>query len=453
MLNKSSSRLGSQNISSLMIQLAVPSILAYLVNILYNIVDRIYIGHLASSSALTGVGICLPILQLVTAFSVFAGNGGAPLAAIELGKSEKNFDSLKTAEKYLGNAFFLLCIFSTVLMSFFLAFKDSVLMAFGASSETLPYASSYISIYLLGTFFVQFAVGLNPFITCQGRAKTAMTSTLIGAVSNLILDPLFIFALDMGVSGAALATILSQGFSAIWVLKFLTSKKSVLRLRLEILRPEFSIIRKIASLGISPFIMQSTESAIFVVFNTGLQKYGGDIYVGAMTIMQSVMQMIWIPASGFTNGVQPIISYNFGAGKNDRVKGTIFRMLFVCAIIMIFSSAVTTLFPEKIAGLFTNDTALLEIEKKLLPVYIGAMWIMWIQTVAQTTFVGIGNARVSVFIACLRKLILLIPLAIILPHFFGVEGIYFAEPVASCCSAITSGFLLYFVVLRKLGKN
>lgn len=450
MQTSSSSRLGTQNISSLMVQLAVPSILAYLVNILYNIVDRIYIGHLASSSALTGVGICLPILQLVSAFCVFAGNGGAPLAAIELGKSEKDSTALKTAEKYLGNAFILLCIFSTVLMSFFLTFKNSILLAFGASQETLPYASSYISIYLLGTFFVQFSVGLNPFITCQGRAKTAMTSTLIGAVSNLILDPVFIFGLSMGVSGAALATIISQGLSAAWVLRFLTSGKSVLRLRFEILRPNFSVIKRIASLGISPFIMQATESAIFVVFNTGLQKYGGDIYVGAMTIMQSVMQMIWIPASGFTNGVQPIISYNFGARKNDRVKGTIYRMLFVCGLIMIISSIITTVFPEKIAGLFTGDKALLEIEKKLLPVYIGAMWIMWIQTVAQTTFVGIGNAKVSVFIACLRKLILLIPLALILPHFFGVEGIYYAEPVASCTSAVTSGILLYFIVLRKM---
>lgn len=450
MQTSSSSRLGTQNISSLMVQLAVPSILAYLVNILYNIVDRIYIGHLASSSALTGVGICLPILQLVSAFCVFAGNGGAPLAAIELGKSEKDSTALNTAEKYLGNAFILLCIFSTVLMSFFLTFKNSILLAFGASQETLPYASSYISIYLLGTFFVQFAVGLNPFITCQGRAKTAMTSTLIGAVSNLILDPVFIFGLNMGVSGAALATIISQGLSAAWVLRFLTSGKSVLRLRFEILRPNFSVIKRIASLGISPFIMQATESAIFVVFNTGLQKYGGDIYVGAMTIMQSVMQMIWIPASGFTNGVQPIISYNFGARKNDRVKGTIYRMLFVCGLIMIISSIITTVFPEKIAGLFTGDKALLEIEKKLLPVYIGAMWIMWIQTVAQTTFVGIGNAKVSVFIACLRKLILLIPLALILPHFFGVEGIYYAEPVASCTSAVTSGILLYFIVLRKM---
>lgn len=450
MQTSSSSRLGTQNISSLMVQLAVPSILAYLVNILYNIVDRIYIGHLASSSALTGVGICLPILQLVSAFCVFAGNGGAPLAAIELGKSEKDSTALKTAEKYLGNAFILLCIFSTVLMSFFLTFKNSILLAFGASQETLPYASSYISIYLLGTFFVQFAVGLNPFITCQGRAKTAMTSTLIGAVSNLILDPVFIFGLNMGVSGAALATIISQGLSAAWVLRFLTSGKSVLRLRFKILRPDFSVIKRIASLGISPFIMQATESAIFVVFNTGLQKYGGDIYVGAMTIMQSVMQMIWIPASGFTNGVQPIISYNFGARKNDRVKGTNYRMLFVCGLIMIISSIIITVFPEKIAGLFTGDKALLEIEKKLLPVYIGAMWIMWIQTVAQTTFVGIGNAKVSVFIACLRKLILLIPLALILPHFFGVEGIYYAEPVASCTSAVTSGILLYFIVLRKM---
>lgn len=437
------SRLGSEPIPGLMVKLAIPSVLAYLVNILYNIVDRIYIGHLESSLAITGVGVCLPIIQLVSAFSAFAGAGGAPLAAIELGKSEIDSTARERAEKILGNAFLLLVFFSFILTLFFLIFKDSVLMAFGASLQTLPFASDYISIYLLGTIFVQFSLGLNPFISCQGRAKTAMISVLIGAFANMILDPILIFSFGLGVKGAAIATILSQFFSAFWILCFLSSKKSVLRLRPKILKLHFPTIAKISSLGISPFVMQSTESAIFVVFNSLLQRYGGDVYVGAMTVMQSVMQMIWVPIQGFTNGVQPLISYNYGARKYDRVKSVIFKMLLVSFCGMICLVSAVTFFPEKIASVFTGDPKILLVEKQFLPIYVGAMWIMWVQTVAQTTFVGIGNAKTSIFIACLRKLVLLIPLTFIFSYLFGVNGIFFAEPVSSTCSAFTSGFLLF----------
>lgn len=448
------SELGTEKISRLMFRLSVPSILAYLINVLYNIIDRIYIGHITeggtnSALALTGLGICLPIIQLVSAFSAFAGTGGAPLAAIELGKSELDENAKKTAQRILGNATFLLVLFSIILTSFFLVFKLPVLSFFGASENTLPYADSYISIYLMGTLFVQFSIGLNPFITCQGHAKTAMISILIGAVLNIILDPIFIFLFGMGVKGAALATIISQGISAIWIVSFLASKKSSIRLNFSILKPDFNIIKNISSLGLSPFIMQATESAIFVVFNSGLKRYGGDLYVGAMTIMQSVMQIIFIPVAGFTNGVQPIISYNFGAKKSDRVKEVIRKMLMVSAVMTVSLVLCATVFPEIFSKLFTSNIEILSIEKRLLPVYIAGMWIMWIQNSAQTTFVGIGNAKVSIFIACLRKIILLIPLAIILPVFFGVEGIFYAEPIATTCSALTSAVLL-FMQMQKL---
>ncbi len=444
--NDEKSALGSKKISSLMLTLAVPSVIAYVINVLYNIVDRIYIGHIQDENgaafALTGLGICLPIIQLVSAFSAFAGTGGAPLAAIELGKSEFNPEAKKEAQRILGNSSFMLIVFSVVLTAFFLIFKEPILLFFGASKNTLPYADSYISIYLLGTIFVQFSIGLNTFITCQGHARTAMVSILIGACLNIILDPVFIFMLNMGTKGAALATIISQGVSAVWVTGFLSSAKSAIRLNLSFIKPDFSIIKKISSLGMSPFIMQATESAIFVVFNSGLQRYGGDIYVGSMTIMQSVMQIIFVPTAGFSNGIQPIISYNYGAKKYGRVREVIRKMLFVNAVLTLTLVLCASVFPEIFSRLFTSDTEILAIEKRLLPVYIGGMWFMWIQNAAQTTFVGIGNAKVSIFIACLRKVVLLIPLALILPHIFGVEGIFFAEPIATTCSALTSAVLL-----------
>ena len=322
-------------------------------------------------------------------------------------------------------------------------------MPFGASEATLPFASDYLKIYLCGTIFVQLSIGLNPFITAQGKAKTAMVSMLIGACLNIILDPIFIFALGLGVKGAALATIISQAASAVWILLFLTRKSTVLRFQKEFLKLDFSIVKKIASLGISPFIMQATESAIFIVFNSGLQRYGGDLYVASMTIMQSLMQLCFCPMQGFTTGVQPIISYNFGAKNFDRVKSVIRKMVVITFSFTVIAFFVMTKFPAGFAKMFANDEMLINLVVHLIPVYFGALWIFGVQMSAQSTFLGLGKAKTSLFIASLRKIILLIPLALTLPHFMGVEGIFWAEPIASFTSAVTSGILL-FVCYKKL---
>ena len=408
MQTKQDGRLGTEKIGKLMLELALPSVLAQIVNVLYNIVDRIYIGRIpdVGSLALTGVGVTFPIITIISAFAGFASGGGAPLAAIALG--QKNRDR---AEKILGSSTSLLLFFSVCLMAFFFFFQTPLLYLFGASSNTIRYASTYISIYLVGTVFVELAVGLNTFISCQGHARTAMCSVLIGAVINIGLDPVFIFVLHMGVSGAALATILSQALSAAWVLRFLTSKKSGVRLSLRTMKPDFSILGSVMALGISPFIMSATESAITIVMNHGLQTYGGDLYVGSMTILQSVLQLIFVPVNGFTNGVQPIISYNFGAGQFD---------------------------PE-----------LIVIVEKVLPVYIAGMAIFGLQSGVQSSFLGLGQAKISLFIALLRKVILLITLALILPHFFGVMGVYYAEPIADVCSVITA-VTLFLCNIRKI---
>lgn len=454
MQQEKQSLLGSAPIGKLMAKLALPSIVAQVINILYNIVDRIYIGHIeeGSSLALTGLGICFPIITLISAFSAFAGAGGAPLAAIELGKSEYDAKAKEKANEILGNVIIMIIGFSLILSVFFYLFKEPILLAFGASENTLPFAKDYLEIYLIGTLFVQISIGLNPFISCQGFAKTAMTSVIIGAMANIILDPIFIFGLNLGVRGAAFATVISQGISAIWIIRFLASKKSALPLSVKIIRFRPKIIGKISSLGISPFIMQSTESAIFVVFNSGLQKYGGDLYVGAMTIMQSIMQMCFVPLSGFTDGVQPILSYNYGAKKNDRVKDAIKKMLVISFSASIVMGVLVPLFPMQIARIFTSNIDLLLVTCQVLPIYFGAVWIFGIQMAAQRTFVGLGKAKTSLFIALLRKVILLIPLALILPNFIGVNGILWAEPIASTISAITSGIFLFFTY-KELDKN
>ena len=444
MQTKQDGRLGTEKIGKLMLELALPSVLAQIVNVLYNIVDRIYIGRIpdVGSLALTGVGVTFPIITIISAFAGFASGGGAPLAAIALG--QKNRDR---AEKILGSSTSLLLFFSVCLMAFF--FQTPLLYLFGASSNTIRYASTYISIYLVGTVFVELAVGLNTFISCQGHARTAMCSVLIGAVINIGLDPVFIFVLHMGVSGAALATILSQALSAAWVLRFLTSKKSGVRLSLRTMKPDFSILGSVMALGISPFIMSATESAITIVMNHGLQTYGGDLYVGSMTILQSVLQLIFVPVNGFTNGVQPIISYNFGAGQFDRVRQTIRRMIAITFTAAFVYVVFAMLRPALFAGLFTTDPELIVIVEKVLPVYIAGMAIFGLQSGVQSSFLGLGQAKISLFIALLRKVILLIPLALILPHFFGVMGVYYAEPIADVCSVITA-VTLFLCNIRKI---
>lgn len=443
-------RMATEKIGKLMISMAVPSIVAQVINILYSIVDRIYIGHIegVGMEALTGVGVTFPIIILISAFSAFAGAGGAPLAAIWLGKGDR-----KKAEKILGNGVTMLLLFTMVLMVFFFAFKRPLLYMFGASDATIDYADSYISIYLLGTVFVELALGLNAFIISQGRPGTAMAAVVIGAAANIILDPIFIFGLGLGVKGAAWATVISQALSAVWTVGFLVSRHSSLTIKLGAMRPDFSVIGKTMALGVSPFIMRATESLISIVLNSGLQRYGGDVYVGSFTIMQSVMQMYAAPLGGFTQGVQPIISYNFGAGNFQRVKKLYRSMIAVCFVFAAAATLVIIIFPGFFASLFTNDVELIALVEQVMPVFMCGMLIFGLQQGIQPTFLALGQARISLFIAVFRKVILLVPLALILPLRFGVMGIYYAEPVSDILSAVTATGLFLFRIKKIVSKD
>lgn len=438
--------MGTEKIPRLMIQMAVPSIIAQVINILYNIVDRIYIGHISGvgAAALTGVGLTFPIITLISAFSAFVGTGGAPLASIWMGKNDK-----KHAEKILGTGVFMLLCFSVVLMVLFLIFQRPLLYAFGASDATIGYAMEYLTIYLLGTVFVEIALGLNPFIIAQGRSTTAMMSIVIGAVINIVLDPVFIFVFHMGVKGAAIATVISQAVSAAWNVKALVDKKAVLKIIPSCIRPELRVMGQIFSLGISPFIMRSTESLISIVLNHQLQKFGGDLYVGSLTIMQSVMQLFSAPLNGYTQGVQPIVSYNFGAGKFDRVKTTYRYMIAGSFLISFLTAASAMIFPEFYAMMFTNEQELITLTGKVMPIFMTGMLIFGLQNGIQPTFLGLGQAKISLFIAFLRKVILLVPLALIFPNFFGVMGVYYAEPVADIISALTAS-ILFLCNIKKI---
>lgn len=437
MENSQDEKLGKESIPKLMFTLAIPAILAQLINVLYNIVDRIYIGNMAGIGdlALTGVGITFPIIILISAFSALAGMGGAPLASIKLGAGDK-----EGAEKILGNATTLLIIFSIVLTILFSVFKEPLLYMFGASENIIGYGLDYITIYLYGTVFVQFALGLNMFISAQGFAKTAMLSVLIGAITNIILDPIFIFGLNLGVKGAALATIISQCLSAIWVVNFLLSKKSksVIKIKKENLKINKAIIGSIVALGVAPFIMQATESLIGIVLNSGLQKYGGDLYVGSMTIIMSIMQLLVVPISGLTQGVQPIISYNYGAKQYDRVRKTFKLLIAVSFTATTLGTLAIIIFPNVFVGMFTQQQELADLTSKMIKIFMCGMWAFGIQMACQATFMGLGQAKISLFLALLRKVILLIPVAIILPKFVGVVGIYWAEPVADIIASFTT---------------
>lgn len=436
----------SGNLNRLMLSMAFPTIVAQIINILYNIVDRVYIGHIpeVGSSALTGVGIALPIITLISAFSAFIGSGGAPLSSIWYGRGDKEH-----AEKILGNGALLLFVFSIILMVVFYVWQRPLLFAFGASEDTIEFASLYLSWYLLGTFSVEFSLGLNSYIIAQGNTKVAMLSVLIGAVLNIVLDPVFIFLFGLGVKGAAIATVISQTVSAVWVVGFLISKKAILRLRLRFIKPEISIIKNISALGISPFVMRATESLISIVMNRGLQVYGSDAYVGSLTIMQSVMQFMQAPVQGFTQGVQPIISYNYGAGNYIRVKQTYRRMIAVCGVF----SAVTTLMimikPVWFASIFTSDEQVIRIVGDKMPLFMAGMLLFGVQMAIQPTFLALGQAKVSLFIAMLRKVILLVPLALIFPKFMGVNGVFTAEPVADFLSA-TVASILFMLNINKI---
>lgn len=449
-MNTKEEQLGGMPINTLMMKMAIPSIIAQLINILYSVIDRIYIGHIpgVGANALTGVGLTFPIITFISAFSAFVGTGGAPLSAIWLGKKDHEH-----AEKILGSSVFLLSFFTVVLMVFFYLYQRPLLYLFGASDATIDYASTYISIYLVGTLFVELALGLNPYIISQGQSKIAMYSVLIGAILNTLLDPLFIFVFGLGVQGAAWATVIAQGASAIWVVGYLMGEKSHLRIRGRYIRPDWKIVGSICALGVSPFVMRSTESLISIVLNHGLQQYGGDLYVGSLTIMQSVMQFFSAPVSGFTQGIQPIISYNFGAGQFDRVKETYRKMILICFGFFLITTLSVLIFPKAFAACFTNELSLIELVGEKMPIFMFGMLIFGLQMGIQPTFLALGQAKISLFIAVLRKVILLVPLAIILPIFWGVDGIYFAEPISDILSATIATLLFVFNIRKILSKE
>ena len=422
--------LGKEPLGKLLLRLAVPTVAAQLINMLYNIVDRIYIGHIpeVGALALTGVGVCMPLILIVSAFAALVGNGGAPRASIALGKGEQD-----EAEKILGTCFSMQILISLVLTAVLLLWNRNFLLAFGASENTIEYGVSYMNIYSVGTIFVQLTLGMNFFITAQGFAKTGMLSVLIGAISNIVLDPVLIFGFHMGVKGAALATIISQGLSCIWVLSFLFGKKTTLRIRRENMKLKRERVLPTLALGSSVFVMQSSESIIAICFNASLLKYGGDIAVGAMTILTSVMQFAMLPLQGLGQGAQPIISYNYGAGKKDRVKGA-FKLLLKSS--MLYAALLwiaVMLFPQLFAGMFTSDPALLAFTKTALRIYLAAMFIFGIQMACQLTFMSLGNAKASIVVAVMRKFILLIPLIFIMPAILKINqtmAVYLAEPIA-----------------------
>lgn len=442
MNNRHNNELGNEKISSLLFRMAVPAITAQIINLLYNLVDRMYIGHIdgVGATALTAVGVTMPVIMVISAFAALVSMGGAPRASIMMGKGDKD-----SAEKIMGNCTTALVFISAVLTAAVLLFGENMLMAFGASENTVGYALDYMNIYACGTIFVQIALGLNAFITAQGFAKISMITVLVGAVLNIVLDPIFIFGLDMGVKGAALATIISQAVSALWVLRFLTGNMTVLKIRKRHLKIDFKVLLPCLALGLSPFIMQSTESILIVSFNTSLLKYGGDLAVGAMTILSSVMQFSMLPLSGLTQGAAPIISYNYGAGNGSRVKDAFILLLKISLIYSAALWAIAMIYPQIFAVIFTKDSELIGISVRSMRIYMAASLLFGIQISCQQTFIALGNARTSVFLAVLRKIILLIPLIYILPIFFEnkVDAVFLAEPVADVI-AVTVTSLMFF---------
>ena len=449
-MNHRDERLGSAPLGKLMFSLAVPSVAAQLINVLYNIVDRMYIGHIPGygNAALTGVGVTFPILTMISAFSAFAGMGGAPLASIQLGKKNK-----QGAEQILGNSAGLLILFSVILTAFFSICKTPILYAFGASDATIVYARDYISIYLIGTIFVQLTLGMNAFITAQGFAKEGMLSVLIGAIANIILDPIFIFGLHMGVRGAALATVISQCCSCIWVISFLFGKRTTLRIRGKNMGLKAAYILPCLALGSAIFIMQGSESIISVCFNSSLLKYGGDIAVGAMTILTSVMQFAMLPLQGLGQGAQPIISYNYGAKNASRVRAAFKLLLKVSLLYSTILWLFIICFPKVFASIFTTDATLIAFTKDALRYYLAALFMFGIQIACQMTFNALGNAPASILVAIMRKFVLLLPLIFILPHIITADktmAVYLAEPIADVLAVTFTSILFSFQFKKAL---
>ena len=446
--------LGSGSVKKLLLKLAVPAVVGQVVNLLYNIVDRIYIGHIPEigAAALTGVGLFTPILMLITAFAMMMGSGGAPLAAIAMGKNDKD-----RAEKIMANCFTMLMIFAVVLTPLFYFLAPTLLRLFGASDVTLPYAVQYGRIYILGSVFVLAVMGMGTFITTQGFAKISMMTVIIGAGINIVLDPIFIFLFGMGVRGAALATVLSQAVSALWVLRFLTGKKTILKLKRENMKLRGKIIGPCFGLGVSTFVMLSTESILSISFTTSLARYGGDVAVGAMTILTSLNQLITMPLSGICQGGQPIISYNFGAGNEKRVKEAFFTQFGVCVAYTTVFWLTMMIVPQFFAGIFTSDPALVEYAGWAIRIFLACGFSVGFQISCQQSFMALGQAKVSLFMACLRKIFLLIPLIFILPSFFADKAfaVFLAEPISDVIAAAvtTITFLTSFNKILKKGRE
>ena len=443
--------LGTAPIGKLLFRLALPTVVAQLVNMLYNIVDRIYIGHMpeVGDLALTGVGVCMPIILIVSAFAALVSSGGAPRASIFMGKKD-----IESAERTLGGCFGLQVIVSLVLTVVLLIWNRDLLLAFGASENTIEYATSYMSIYAFGTIFVQLTLGMNAFVSAQGFTKISMISVIIGAVANIALDPLFIYGLNMGVRGAALATILSQALSCAWVVSFLCSSKSILRLRRKNLVPTPKIVLPCVALGSATFIMQASESVISICFNSSLLAYGGDIAVGAMAILTSVMQFAMLPPQGIAQGAQPILSYNYGARNAERVKKTYKTLLTTCLTYSVVLWLAVMLFPRVFVSIFTPDAALVDFAAGALRIYFSGMVLFGIQIACQMTFVSLGNAPSSILVAVVRKFVLLLPLIYIMPHIINdpTTGVYMAEPIADVLAVTFTAILFIFQFKKALKK-
>ncbi|MBE5779017.1 MAG: MATE family efflux transporter [Clostridiales bacterium] len=448
-MNNKNEFLGTQPIGKLLVRLSIPTVVAQLINMLYNIVDRIYIGHMPGdgSLALTGVGVCMPLIMLVAAFAALVSSGGAPRASIFMGRQDN-----ASAEKTLGNCFSLQLIVSLAITAVLLIWNEDLLLAFGASENTIGYATDYMNIYAMGTLFVQLTLGMNTFITAQGFTSVAMMSVVIGAVSNIVLDPVFIFVLGMGVEGAALATILSQFISCLWILAFLSGKKTLLKIRRENLRLQARIILPCIALGAAAFVMQASESVISVCFNSSLLRYGGDIAVGTMTILSSVMQFAMLPMQGVAQGAQPILSYNYGAKNEARVKKAFRLLLITCLTYSLLLWGVITLIPHVFVGIFTPDEELIRFASPMLRIYLGGIGIFGIQIACQMAFTSLGKAVNSIIVAVMRKFVLLIPLIYIMPHLVAnpTTGVFMAEPVADILAVIFTAILFSFQFKKAL---
>lgn len=443
--------LGTAPIGKLLLKLSIPTVIAQLINMLYNVVDRIYIGHIPGegSLALTGVGVCMPIIMIVTAFAALISSGGAPRASICMGKQDN-----KSAEQILGNCFSLQIVVSIVLTVVLLIWNKDLLMAFGASKNTLGYATDYMRIYALGTLFVQLTLGMNAFITAQGFTTTSMVSVLIGAICNITLDPVFIFVFNMGVKGAALATVLSQAISTIWVVVFLSGKKTQLHLQKKYMDLKPKIFLPCVALGLATFIMQASESVVTVCFNSSLLHYGGDIAVGAMTILTSVMQFAMLPLQGIAQGSQPIASYNYGAKNADRVKKTFRLLVITCLTYSTLLWAAVQIIPKVFVSIFTSDAKLVVFTAPMLKIYLGSLFLFGIQIACQITFTSLGKAVNSIIVAVVRKFVLLLPLIYIMPHVVSnpTIGVYMAEPIADIIAVLFTSVLFTFQFKKALAQ-